>query len=52
VAIFGGTAPLVATLLIKITGDNAAPAFYLIAASALILIVLARLPETYRADLT
>jgi MHS family proline/betaine transporter-like MFS transporter len=33
VAIFGGTAPLVATLLIKITGDNQAPAFYLIGAS-------------------
>ena len=41
-----------ATLLIKITGDNQAPAFYLIVASALILAVLARLPETYRADIT
>jgi MFS transporter, MHS family, proline/betaine transporter len=51
VAIFGGTAPLVATLLIKITGDNQAPAFYLIGASLLILLVLARLPETYRADI-
>jgi MFS transporter, MHS family, proline/betaine transporter len=49
-AIFGGTAPLVATLLIKITGDNLAPAFYLIGTSLLILVVLARLPETYRAD--
>jgi MFS transporter, MHS family, proline/betaine transporter len=49
-AIFGGTAPLVATLLIKTTGDNQAPAFYLIGASALILLVLARIPETYRAD--
>jgi hypothetical protein len=39
VAIFGGTAPLVATLLIKITGDNQAPAFYLIGASLLILVV-------------
>ena len=44
VAIFGGTAPLVATLLIKITGDNQAPAFYLIGASALILAVLAPTP--------
>jgi len=26
-AIFGGTAPLLATLLIKLTGDNQAPAF-------------------------
>jgi MHS family proline/betaine transporter-like MFS transporter len=50
-AIFGGTVPLVATLMIKITGDNLAPAFYLIGASAVILVVLARLPETYRADI-
>jgi MFS transporter, MHS family, proline/betaine transporter len=50
-AIFGGTAALVATLLIKITGDNLAPAFYLIGASLLILVVLARIPETYRADI-
>ena len=50
-AIFGGTVPLVATLLIKITGNNLAPAFYLMGASLLILVVLARLPETYRADI-
>jgi MFS transporter, MHS family, proline/betaine transporter len=50
-AIFGGTAPLVATLLIRVTGDNQAPAFYLIGASLLILVVLDRLPETYRADI-
>jgi hypothetical protein len=42
----------VATLLIKITGDNRAPAFYLIGASVLILVVLARLPETSRAEVT
>jgi MHS family proline/betaine transporter-like MFS transporter len=30
-AIFGGTAPLVATWLIKATGDLAAPAWYLVA---------------------
>jgi MFS transporter, MHS family, proline/betaine transporter len=50
-AIFGGTAPLLATLLIKPTGDNLAPAFYLIGASLLILLVLAGLPETYRPDI-
>jgi MFS transporter, MHS family, proline/betaine transporter len=50
-AIFGGTLPLVATLLIKITGDDLAPAFYLMAASLLILVVLARVRETYRADI-
>ena len=30
-AIFGGTAPLVATWLIRATGDLAAPAWYLVA---------------------
>jgi MFS transporter, MHS family, proline/betaine transporter len=50
-AIFGGTAPLVATLLIKITGNNLAPAFYLMGGSLLILVVLARIRETYRADI-
>jgi MHS family proline/betaine transporter-like MFS transporter len=51
VAIFGGTAPLVATLLIKITGDNQAPAFYLIGAAVLSLAVLSRIPESHRADI-
>jgi hypothetical protein len=51
VAIFGGTAPLVATLLIKITGDNQAPAFYLIGASVLNLAVLSRIPESHRTDI-
>jgi MHS family proline/betaine transporter-like MFS transporter len=50
-AIFGGTLPLLATLLIKVTGDNLAPAFYLMGASLLILVVLARFPETYRAEI-
>ncbi len=30
-AVFGGTAPLVSTLLIRATGDIAAPAYYLMA---------------------
>ena len=32
-ALFGGTAPFVATLLIKVTGSNLAPAWYLVAAA-------------------
>jgi len=51
VAIFGGTAPLVATLLIKIIGDNQASAFYLIGASVLNLAVLSRIPESHRTDI-
>jgi len=38
-AIFGGTAPLVATWLIKTTGDLAAPAWYLTAIAAITFIV-------------
>lgn len=38
-ALFGGTAPLVATWLIKTTGDLAAPAWYLLAIAAITLVV-------------
>ncbi len=38
-AIFGGTAPLVATWLIKTTGNLAAPAWYLVAIAAITFIV-------------
>ena len=38
-ALFGGTAPLVATWMIKTTGDLAAPAWYLIAIAAMTFIV-------------
>ena len=34
-AIFGGTAPLIATWLIKTTGNLAAPAWYLVAIAAI-----------------
>lgn len=44
--IFGGTAPLVATWLIDLTGNNLAPAWYLIAIAAIALIGGLRLPET------
>ena len=36
VALFGGTAPFVATYLISATGSNLAPAFYLMFAAALL----------------
>jgi len=46
-AIFGGTAPFVATYLIEATGNKLAPSFYLIAASIVSLIVFFIIRETY-----
>jgi MHS family proline/betaine transporter-like MFS transporter len=50
-AIFGGTAPLIATYLIKITGDINSPAFYLIAAALVAFIVGITLKETAKETL-
>lgn len=49
-AIFGGTAPFVATYLIESTGNKLAPSFYLIAASVVSLIVFFVIRETYNDD--
>jgi MHS family proline/betaine transporter-like MFS transporter len=48
IAIFGGTAPLLATALVKVTGVNEAPSAMLILGSVLVLFLLARMPETFR----
>lgn len=48
VALFGGTAPFIATYLISRTGSNASPGLYLIAASVITLVVVATMKETYR----
>ena len=45
-AIFGGTAPFVATFLIIQTGNTFAPAFYLMAAAFIAFIALLRTKET------
>ncbi|GAP55185.1 putative proline/betaine transporter, partial [Arthrobacter sp. Hiyo6] len=45
-AIFGGTAPLVATFLIASTGNKLAPAIYLTAIAAAALLAAFLLPET------
>lgn len=45
-ALFGGTTPMVATYLVSRTGDDFMPAYYVIAASLLSLIVIAQLPKT------
>jgi MHS family proline/betaine transporter-like MFS transporter len=46
VAIFGGFAPFISTWLIKVTGSNLAPAFYLMAAAIVSFLVILRIPET------
>ncbi len=46
VAIFGGFAPYIATNLIKLTGNNLSPSFYVIAAAVVTFIVLLRTRET------
>lgn len=49
--LFGGTAPLVATWLINVTGSNLAPAFYLVVIALLALAGGLALPETHRISL-
>jgi MHS family proline/betaine transporter-like MFS transporter len=51
-AIFAGTAPLIGTALVKATGYDPSPAFYVMVFSVAILGVLWRMPETYRMQLT
>ena len=43
--LFGGTTPLVVTYLVERTADDYLPAYYLMAAGALSLVALLRLPE-------
>jgi MHS family proline/betaine transporter-like MFS transporter len=47
-SIFGGTAPLVATFLIRETGSNVAPSIYLIFSALVSLFVFLKIRETYR----
>jgi MHS family proline/betaine transporter-like MFS transporter len=46
VAVFGGTAPYVATWLVARTGNDTAPAYYLIAAAVITLLTLFTMRET------
>lgn len=50
-ALFGGTAPFVATLLIGATGSNLAPAWYLMAAAVVALVCVCLAAETSRQPL-
>lgn len=49
--IFGGTAPLMATFLITMTGTILAPSFYLIFAAVVMMVLVLLTKETYRQPL-
>lgn len=46
VSLFGGTAPLIATYLVRATGDVSAPSYYLVACATVSLLVVLRMQET------
>ena len=50
-ALFGGTAPLVATWLIGVTGSKLAPAWYLVGAAGVALVAMLASTETSRSPL-
>lgn len=50
-AIFGGFAPFIVTLLIKLTGSSQAPSFYIIPISIISAIVILRMRETAHGNL-
>lgn len=50
-ALFGGTAPFVATLLITLTGSNLAPAWYLVVAALVAMVAMLAARETAQAPL-
>ncbi len=52
VALFGGTAPYVATWLVARTGNDLAPAYYVIVAALVTLITVLTMRETARRPLT
>ena len=51
-AIFGGTAPILATWLISVTGDKTSPAWYLMAVAAISIGIAVVMPETRHRSLT
>jgi len=50
-AIFGGTAPMVATWLIANTGDVLTPGYYVMGMAVITTLTLAFMPETFRKEL-
>jgi MHS family proline/betaine transporter-like MFS transporter len=51
-ALFGGTTPMITVFLIKVTGTDMAPAFYIIGAAAISLTVVLSIKETSRRALS
>ena len=52
-ALFGGTTPLILTELLYLTGNHLAPGFYLSGTSIImLLIIIFKMPETYKVDLS
>ncbi|WP_051579600.1 MFS transporter [Pseudonocardia acaciae] len=51
VAVFGGTAPFLATFLVAVTGSRASPSFLVIAGGLVSLVIAFRMRETFRAPL-
>lgn len=47
-ALFGGTTPMITVILIKVTGTDMTPAFYIMAAAAISLLVVLTIEETSR----
>ena len=50
-ALFGGTAPLLCTLLIQQTGDKMSPSYYFVFVALISLILFLRIKETSRSPL-
>lgn len=50
-ALFGGTSPMISTYLVKVTGDNIAPAYYMAFAALMSFITVLVCPETHRKPL-
>jgi MHS family proline/betaine transporter-like MFS transporter len=51
-AVFGGTAPIVVTKLIAVTGDNIVPAYYIMAAAVIAILPIVLIPETARLSIS
>jgi MHS family proline/betaine transporter-like MFS transporter len=51
VALFGGTAPFIATYLISATGSSLSPVIYVVVAAVITLFFVSRMKETHREPL-
>ena len=50
-SLFGGTAPIVASYIVKLTGNHAAPGFYLMLGALIALLATYKMRETYKEPL-